>query len=590
MPRDGYIQVETIAGGSIELPIAGLGARSLGFSIDLIFRLILAAAWLIASGPLSSALLGEDYSIRGLFWFRGVPALALYFLYHPVLEIMMSGRTPGKRKAGVMIVTLDGRTPSAAQILIRNVFRLVDAMPSLYLFGVVSTLLTKNHVRIGDIAAGTVLIYEQTRADDQAALSTRAHGLLSYQQQQLLADLLLRWKEMEPKVRVDLGQRMLALVKRNITADAKAWILELMVLQALRELQQTGSETITVNDPLSAWIYKRLPMWRELQSEAQRVGSHRSVDVKDIGALVQRYRALGRHAALAQQLLPNAPITATAQHLILQTHHLLVRPARRVRLQLREFLSADLPAVMAQLNSRIVATAVWFLLTGASGWVLVSLAPETASLFLSESMMTGVQNGELWTDHIMNVMPSSIASFQIMTNNIVVALTAFALGAFYGLGTLYIIGVNGMMLGATFAYTHQYHLSQRLLEFIVAHGVVELSVIVLAGAAGIQLGEALIRPGLLTRAEAFQNAVTAAFRLISVCAVFLVGAGLLEGFVSPNSSFSLLERLAIGSCYGVAFWSVLYGRVGRRSESIGTVRLNTSLPTQLRIARQQRMI
>ena len=67
-------------------------------------------------------------------WFGTVvlPALAIYFLYHPVLELAMRGRTPGKRSAGIHVVTRDGSAPSAGALLVRNVFRLIDSLPVAY--------------------------------------------------------------------------------------------------------------------------------------------------------------------------------------------------------------------------------------------------------------------------------------------------------------------------------------------------------------------------------------------------------------------------------------------------------------------------
>jgi uncharacterized membrane protein SpoIIM required for sporulation len=101
----------------------------------------------------------------------------------------------------------------------------------------------------------------------------------------------------------------------------------------------------------------------------------------------------------------------------------------------------------------------------------------------------------------------------------------------------------------------------RLFNFVVAHGVVELSVICLAGAAGIQLGNALVHPGLKTRTAAFRDAVKQAGTLLPVVVVFLVGAGIIEGYISPDDRFPLGARVTVGVAYGVLLWSVLSGRI-----------------------------
>jgi len=89
--------------------------------------------------------------------------------------------------------------------------------------------------------------------------------------------------------------------------------------------------------------------------------------------------------------------------------------------------------------------------------------------------------------------------------------------------------------------------------------VVELSVICLAGAAGLCLGEALIRPGERRRIDAFRDAVSRAGSLLVVAIPFLIGAGLIEGYISPNDSFSFEVKLMIGLAYGAVFWFVMVG-------------------------------
>jgi len=123
--------------------------------------------------------------------------------------------------------------------------------------------------------------------------------------------------------------------------------------------------------------------------------------------------------------------------------------------------------------------------------------------------------------------------------------------------------MNGLSIGGIFAFTAQHGIAGRLFQFTAAHGFVELSVICIAGAVGMSLGEALARPGELTRAAAFQRSVARGFRLMVVCLTFLVGAGVLEGFVSPNGRFTLGARLAIGLGYFAFFLLVLSGALGR---------------------------
>src|SRR5690606_18924459 len=101
-----------------------------------------------------------EASSSDFFVVVALPATAIYLLYHPVLEVAMRGRTPGKRIAGVRVVRRDGGVPGVGALLVRNVFRLVDSLPFLYCVGLTAAVLTEHSVRIGDMAAGTLLVYD----------------------------------------------------------------------------------------------------------------------------------------------------------------------------------------------------------------------------------------------------------------------------------------------------------------------------------------------------------------------------------------------------------------------------------------------
>jgi uncharacterized membrane protein SpoIIM required for sporulation len=196
-----------------------------------------------------------------------------------------------------------------------------------------------------------------------------------------------------------------------------------------------------------------------------------------------------------------------------------------------------------------------------AGWWLVATFPTLIGLFASEDMIEQVEQGHLWTEGMFNIMPSSILSISILANNIVVSVLAFCAGIFLGLGTLYLIAMNGLMLGAAFAFVHQHGLAHALFEFIIAHGPVELSVICIAGATGVALGESIIRPTLASRRDSFQACAHRVAPVLQLCAVLLVGCGLIEGFISPDPRFPLASRVTIGLGYWLIMWALMSGRL-----------------------------
>ena len=169
---DETIRVTSAGGVELDYEVAGLGGRSFAFIIDFHIRIILALIWLISmsyivfqtlDSSVISGVIDDSETKAMLFVFLVlIPTLVIFFLYHPILELLMGGRTPGKRMAGVRVISKDGNTAPAGAILVRNVFRLIDSFPGgLYFLGMSAAMFNNKNLRLGDLAAGTVLIYEE---------------------------------------------------------------------------------------------------------------------------------------------------------------------------------------------------------------------------------------------------------------------------------------------------------------------------------------------------------------------------------------------------------------------------------------------
>jgi uncharacterized RDD family membrane protein YckC len=215
------LAVESVTGIDVSLAVAGPGARSYAFVIDWHIRLILATAWYVVAALIlngGSALAAPaGHELRWLV-LAVLPALAIYFLYHPVVEVAMRGRTPGKRRAGIRVVNRAGGPPGAGALLVRNVFRLVDSLPLGYGVGLTLMVLTRDSLRCGDMAAGTLLVYERPVADTALLQdAARRLGKLDTAGAEIAADLLQRWNSLVPEARIRLAR---ALLQRYLGADA----------------------------------------------------------------------------------------------------------------------------------------------------------------------------------------------------------------------------------------------------------------------------------------------------------------------------------------------------------------------------------
>ena len=320
---------------------------------------------------------------------------------------------------------------------------------------------------------------------------------------------------------------------------------------------------------LRHWLEGRAERWQWMERQCRLQRGAREVAPGPVSAFIEGFRALGSDLSLARAQFPEARLTKYLADLFARSHEQINRRPAALWRSLGDVFLHEAPAVVHDMRAVLAATLALFALSLFCGWWLISGYPELAALFASQDMIDTVESGELWTDDLLNILPSSVLAFSIISNNITVTLFAFVLGAFYGLGTLYIISLNGLMLGGVFAFTAQHGLAGRLFEFIIAHGVVELSVICLAGAAGVSLGEALMRPGNRTRVEAFRTAVRRAGVLLLAAIPFLVGAGLIEGYISPDAAFPMPARLVIGLAYGLVFWLVMTRSLWqRRAETV----------------------
>ena len=205
------LRLRGMTGVDVTLQIAGPGSRSYAFIIDWHIRFLIAIAWLF----LGLLIVGGGLKFKpgtGL-WLRVLtiaPPIVFYLLYHLVVELVMRGQTPGKRMAGVRVVNRDGATPGVGAILIRNAFRLVDSLPMFYALGLMCVLFTRQRIRIGDMAAGTLLVVNDpgSHRDISLLAGQGAHGI-SPAALDLVEQLIERWNQLEEAHRGGLARSLL---------------------------------------------------------------------------------------------------------------------------------------------------------------------------------------------------------------------------------------------------------------------------------------------------------------------------------------------------------------------------------------------
>lgn len=281
-------------------------------------------------------------------------------------------------------------------------------------------------------------------------------------------------------------------------------------------------------------------------------------DVLELGAL---YRAATSDLAIARRDFARDIVTERLNDLVAAAHALVYSEAPAGGRRFRRFVLEEVPrTTRALLPYTAVALAVLMapaLLTYFAGVV----APEIAATALPEETRRELAARRPGSEIPLEMRP--VAGPLIIVNNVRVAVVAFAGGLTGGVVTILILVLNGAALGATFAVLHGSAGASALLEFVLAHGFLELSAIFLSAGAGLRIGWAMLHPGDLSRRDAMRIAAEQSFRVIVLCVAALGVAGLIEAFISPTL-LPAPVKLLVGGVSALALWTYV-ALAGRRT-------------------------
>ncbi|MEM7032145.1 MAG: stage II sporulation protein M [Chloroflexota bacterium] len=277
--------------------------------------------------------------------------------------------------------------------------------------------------------------------------------------------------------------------------------------------------------------------------------------VNDLGRL---YRATTSDLALAQRDFPRHQVTQYLNQLVAQAHTTVYQSEPLNTKRIVHFITTGFPQTYREILPFTVVAATVFILAGLLSALSTTWMPETARWIVpaqAQGMIDYIERQDLWTDIPIEERP--YASSFIMQNNIQVSFLAFASGILMGILTLWIMAFNGLLLGGITGLTIHYGIGFELWTFVIGHGVIELSVIFMAGGAGLMLGWSLIQPGLHRRRDALAIAARKSVKLIVGCVPLLIIAGLVEGFISPADGIPWPVKWGFGLLSGVLLYTYL---------------------------------
>jgi uncharacterized membrane protein SpoIIM required for sporulation len=284
----------------------------------------------------------------------------------------------------------------------------------------------------------------------------------------------------------------------------------------------------------NAWLEQKQPAWTRLDlliQQAERSGLRNlsAAELRELGLLY-------RHAATdlsAVRGVPAARVTEESlNRLVSRAHHYVYTGQKTSLRGMLHFFAREYPVLFRRLLPFTLGALLVFLAGGLLGTLLTLVRPEFMNVFLGPQMVATIEQHKMWTESVTSMKPQ--ASAGIMTNNISVTFATFAGGIVAGVGTLWLLFNNGLMLGVIATACGQNHMALSLWSFVAAHGALELPAIFVAGGAGLRIGWALLFPGLLRRGEALAVGGAEAVRLLAGTIPMLIVAGSLEGFLSPS--------------------------------------------------------
>ncbi|HEY9402388.1 MAG TPA: stage II sporulation protein M [Pyrinomonadaceae bacterium] len=277
-------------------------------------------------------------------------------------------------------------------------------------------------------------------------------------------------------------------------------------------------------------------------------------EVRELGRI---YRRTSSDLAIARAESRDPRLVNYLNSLVIRAHGRIYRAgALEGGDRLRRFFSRDFPRTFRRTWRHTAAAFAVFLVFFLAGFFGTWRDAEFSGLAgMSPAWRAANTDARVrWWNSLNDA--NQVGGAQIMTNNIQVMFYAFAFGALVGVGTFYIMAMNGASIGAVLALTYRAGYGHELVAFMAGHGVIELTCIFVAGGAGLLVGGAILVPGDLSRFDALRLRGRDSIQLVVGCIPLLVLAGIIEGFISP-APISPAYKFGVAAATGVALYTYL---------------------------------
>lgn len=305
------------------------------------------------------------------------------------------------------------------------------------------------------------------------------------------------------------------------------------------------------------------PQWQAFAEHLKQLeqGKAKASDVADFP---HQYRRLCQHLALAQERGYSSYLVDPLQQLALRGHQQLYRHRSQLAANVLGFVLAGFPRLVREQWRFVLIASLLFFGSLVAIALLVYLFPDLIYSIVSAQQVAEMQ-GMYDPDASRLGRAAERASSEdwmmfgyYVMHNTGIAFQTFAAGLLFGLGSVFFLIFNGLVIGAVSGHLTEIGYGQTFWSFVIGHGAFELTAIALAGAAGLQLGWALIAPGQLTRGESLRRAARKSVQLLCGVMIFLLIAAFIEAYWSSTTAIAPWVKYLVGA----ALWLLVAGYLG----------------------------
>lgn len=555
---DVRVDVETPEQIAFAYSIAGIGSRATAAAADaaicvatLIVLFILtnvAAGWLGVSRHTRAASISAS-------WILAISILIQFVViwgYYVLFEGIWDGQTPGKRLMKLRVVLDGGFSVTFGASAVRNLLRLVDAMPiPVYLVGIIAALSTRSRKRVGDIVAGTLVVREErTELRSEARETPRESGSLATQltddEYALLERYVMRRQSLDEDKRRAIAAQLIVRFARYLPRDRHTSGALIRLYDDEQSARANGvaarSDTGAKREQ-HAIVALGLKRWNDFGLVLDRAYATglKGMSAEQVSALVARYREITTDLARLQTATRGRDSDALfyLSRLVARGHSLLYRQQSHTMGSVVRYVFWTVPREVRRSWRQIMIAVVLLFGPAVIAYTAVVHDPAVASQLLPDEMLSRAsvgsereKRGEGYVSIDEEMRP--IAASAIISNNVTVTYVVFALGLTAGIGTVVMLVVNGVSIGSAVGLFAVHRIAHLILAFVAPHGVLELSAICIAGGGGLLIAQAIVLPGDRTRRDALVQNGGRAINLIAASTFLLLIAGTLEGLISPR--------------------------------------------------------